>query len=75
MQIIFIALWRLIRPRSSSRILKQEGKAGRMAGTRITGNWVFLPRDRVRRLAGTMFMRLDWGLILNRLQIRICTHQ
>ena len=31
--------------------------------------------DRVRRSAGTMFMRLDWGLISQHLRIRICAHQ
>ena len=36
-----------------------------MVGTRITGIWVFPPPVRVRRSAGTMFMRLGWGLIIS----------
>ena len=74
-KIIFIGLWRLIRPRSSSTILKPGEKAGRMVGTRITGNGVVPPPDRVRHSAGTMFMRLGWGLISQHLRIRICAHQ
>ena len=62
-KIIFIGLWHLIHPRSSSTILKPGEKVGRMVGTRITGNWVFPPPDQVRRSAGIMFMRLGWGLI------------